>query len=151
MAQSWILDSLESGLLRGREVDSLLMHAFTPITHTFHYFGFSLFFSFFFVYVMFSFFLSIFLYLLFIIFLFLFSSPFLLCTSMAFYTACRDKICHFYHSTAFGLLWVSFQNCQLVCQLPSHHHYTILVMPSLIPWKKVVLFCLLLPLALPSG
>ena len=30
---------------------------------------------------------------------------YLLCTAIAFYTACRDKIYHFYSSTNFGLLW----------------------------------------------
>ena len=58
--------------------------------------------------------------------------PFLLCTSMAFYTTFRDKIYHFYHLTTFGLLWVSFQDCPLVCWLPSHHHYTVLAMSCLI-------------------
>ena len=76
------------------------MRAFTPIIHIFlHY-------SWFYV-----FFLSFPHFLYFLSFSFLlpfFSSslvPILLCTSMAFYTACRDKICHFYPITTFGLLW----------------------------------------------
>ena len=108
---------------------SLLMHAFTPITHTFPLlwvFSILSFFSFFWpCFLSFSLF---FLYLLFTIFLFLFSSPFPLCTSMAFYTACLHKICH----SAFGLLCVSFQDCPLICQLPSHHNYTVLAVPRLI-------------------
>ena len=85
----------------------------------------------------FSFFLSVFLYLLFIVFLFLFPPPlFSLCTSIAFYTACHDRICHFYPSTAIGLLWVSFQDYPLVCRLPNNHHYTMLIVPRLIPRQK---------------
>ena len=60
----------------------------------------------------------------------------LLCTSMAFYTTCCDKIYHFYPLTTFGLLWVSFQDYPLVCHLPNHHHYTVLAVPCLIPEKS---------------
>jgi len=70
----------------------------------------------------------------------------LLCMVMAFYIACRNKIYHFYHSTTFGLLWVSFPDCPLVCWLPSHHYYTTLAVPCLIPRQMQFLFCFLLPL-----
>ena len=56
----------------------------------------------------------------------------LLCTCMAFYTICHDKIYRFYPLTTFGLLWVSFQDYPLVCRLPNQHYYTVLVMSCLI-------------------
>ena len=43
--------------------------------------------------------------------------PLPLCTFMAFYTICRDRICHFYLLTTFSMWWVSFQDCLLVCRL----------------------------------
>ena len=105
----------------------------------FLYFGFSLFFFFSFLFSFcFVFFLS--LCFFYISCLPLFSSFFFphfpLCTFMTFYTACHDRICHFYSLTTFGLLWVSFQDCSLVCWLPSHHHYTVLAVPHLIPKQK---------------
>ena len=102
----------------------------------FHYFRFSLFFLSFLVLLWLLSFSLFFLYLLFIVFLFLFSSPFSLCTSMAFYIAYHDRICHFYPSTAFSLLWVSFQDYPLICRLLSHHHYTVLAVSRLIPDKS---------------
>ena len=75
----------------------------------------------------------------------------LLCMSIAFYTACCDKIYHFYALNTFGLLWVSFQKCPLVYRLPNHHHYTMLVVSCLIPRQKQFLFCFLIPFALSSG
>ena len=63
----------------------------------------------------------------------------LLCTSMVFYTACRDKIYHFYPLIAFGLLCVSFLDCPLAFWLPSHHYYTMLAMPC--PTLRQKLFC----------
>ena len=71
--------------------------------------------------------------------------PHLLFMYMTFYTTCHDKIYNFYHLTAFGALWASFQDCPLVCQLPSHYHYTVLVAQRLIPKQKWFLFCLLPP------
>ena len=76
---------------------------------------------------------------------------YLLCMTMAFYTACCDKIYHFYTSTTFGLLWVSFLDCPLVCWLPNHHHYPMLAEPRFIPRQKFFYFVFLLPLALLSG
>ena len=81
-------------------------------------------------------------------FLFLFS-PFIACSTSTsfhddddsfpslfvattFYTVCHDRIYHFYPSTAFGSLWASFQDCPLVCWLPSHYHCTVLVAPLII-------------------
>jgi len=130
VAWSQILDLLENGLLRGRKVGSLLVHAFTPITHIF--LPHSQFLCFLCFLTCFPCFLS---------FSLLFPFPLcfcssLLCTSMAFYIACRDKIYHFYPLTTFGLLWVSFQDCPLVYRLPSHHHYTVLAVPCLIPKQK---------------
>ena len=66
-------------------------------------------------------------------------SPFSLCMSMAFYIACRDRICHFYPLTAFGLLWATFQDCPPVYWLPSYHHYTVLAVAHLIP--RQMWFC----------
>jgi len=98
-----------------------------------HFFGISVSFLFFFI-SLFTLlpFLSIFLSFCLPFFLL----PFLLCTPMAFYTACRDRIYYFYPLTAFGSLWVSFQNCPLVCQLLNHYHYTTEVAPRLIPKQK---------------
>ena len=111
----------------------------------FHFFWFFvllllLFFFHFFVYSVFSSFHSIFLFF----FLFFFFSFFFLflpssshCARLwPFYIACSDMICHFYPLTAFGLLWVSFQDCPLVCQLSSHHHCTMLATPRLIFRQK---------------
>ena len=126
---------------------SLLTHVFAPITHVFIFlfnFLYSFFLSLFVCFVFYSFFLS-----------FCFSvcySPLFHCAclwpfilSMAFYTACRDKIFHFYPLTAFSLLWVSFQDYPLVCWLPNHHHYTVLAVPRLIPKPKWFCFFSYLP------
>ena len=57
MAWFQILDLLESGLLRRREVCGILVHAFTPITHIFlPYSWFSVFLSFSYLFSLFSFF-----------------------------------------------------------------------------------------------
>ena len=119
---------------------SLLIHVFTSITHTFPLlwvFSILFFFFSFFCFALFSFFLSVFS----ISLVYRFSLPFFfsyfpLCTFTTFYTACHYRICHFYPLTTFGLLWVSFQDCSLVCWLPSHHHYTVLAVPHLIPKQK---------------
>ena len=101
MTWSQILDLLESGLLRGREVGCLLVHALTLITHIFLTLCFLVF--------------IVSLLLLFSFFSFWYS-PFvipcccLLCTSMAFYTACCGTVYHFYPSTTLGLLCVFFQD-----------------------------------------
>ena len=70
-----------------------------------------------------------------------FPSPSFLCrcycllyTSMAF--ACHDRIYHFYPLIAFGLLWVSFSDCPLFCQLSNHHYYNVLAVPHLLPEKS---------------
>ena len=128
---------LRAGLLRGREVGSLLMHASIPILHV------SFFLSDFCIFPFFFFFLLCFLFFLSTpIFCRCFSShffpPFSLFMPMAFYTVCRDKIYHFYPSTAFGLLWASFQDCPLVCWMLNHYHYTLLAAPCLIPRQKKV-------------
>ena len=47
---------------------------------------------------------------------------FLLFIATVFYTICHGGIYHSYPSTAFGFLWVSFQDCPLACQLRSHYH-----------------------------
>ena len=113
------------GLLKGREMGSLLMHAFISIIHIFLW-DFCIFpFFFFFTLLFFSFYLY---------FLPLF--PPLLFTTMAFYNICYDRNYRFYPLTAFGSLWASFQDCQLACQLPSHYHYTMLATPRLIPRQK---------------
>jgi len=67
-----------------------------------------------------------------------------------FYNAYRDKIYHFYPSTTFGLLWVSFPDCPLVCWLPSHHYYPVWATPCFIPRQKLFCFVFLLLLAFSS-
>ena len=47
---------------------------------------------------------------------------FLLFTATYFYITYYCGIYHFCPSTAFGSLWVSFQDCPLACQLPSQYH-----------------------------
>ena len=111
-------------LSRGREMGSLLMHVSIPTSQ-----AFSLIFVFFF-----SFFLFFFLVLP--LFLFVIHDPPSLFTTTTFYTICHEMIYHFYPSPAFGLLWASFQDCPLACQLPSHYHCTVLVAPCLIPRQK---------------
>ena len=116
------------------------MHASIPSTHVsslssgFLYSSFSFFFFYFFVCsTFFSFFLSLFFFFAFVPP----SSPlFSLFTTMTLYTACRDRIYHFYPSTAFGSLWASFQDYLLTCRLPSHYHYIVLAAPRLIPKQK---------------
>ena len=123
ISDSWLVR--EWAIERERKVDSLLMHAFTPITHIFlHYSSFSIFLSF-----------SCSFFFLFLPFSSPFFPPILPCMSMAFYTAYCDRICHFYPLTTFGLLWVSFQDYPLVCWLPNHH-YTVLVVPRYIFRQK---------------
>ena len=123
---------------------SLLMHASIPITQVS---------SFLWDFCTFPFLFSLFTLLSFLFFYLSFlgrcslpppPSP-LLFMYMTFYTTCHDKIYNFYHLTAFGALWASFQDCPLVCQLPSHYHYTVLVAQRLIPKQKWFLFCLLPP------
>ena len=70
--------------MRGRKLGSLLMHAFTPITHTFFHYSF------------FSIFLSFFILLLLLLLYYARLWP--------FYTACRDKIYHFYPFNHFLLV-----------------------------------------------
>ena len=117
--------------MRGREIGSLLMHAFAPITHVSSLpFGFLYSFSFSSLFTLFSF-LSFYLSVFLIVVI-----PPPLFTTIVFYTTCRDRIYHFYPSTTFGSLWVSFQDCPQACWLPSHHHYTMLAAPCLIPKKS---------------
>ena len=130
---------------------SLLVHAF----HSYHFYflphsQFPCFHLFiFFVFFVFSLFTSLFS-------LFSFCSPpFVVppfhCTQLRlFYTAYCGKIYHFYPSTTFGLLYVSFPDCPLVCWLPSQHHYPMLAMPRFIPIKKLFCFVFLLLLAFSS-
>ena len=59
-----------------------------------------------------------------------------------FYIACHDGFLLFYPLIAFVLVWVSFLDHPLVCQLPNHHHLLMLVVLHPIP-KQRVLFCLL--------
>ena len=70
----------------------------------------------------------------------LFSFFFLLPFSSLIVSPYTMHIQPFYPLTAFGLLWVSFQDYPLVCQLPSHHYYTVLAMPCLIPKQKWFFF-----------
>ena len=76
-----------------------------------------------------------------------FPSPFSLCIPMAFYTACCDKIYHFYPLTTFDPLWMSFQDCPSGLPLPLH------CVGCTTPhsWTKRFWFCLLPLLILPSG
>ena len=84
-----------------------------------------------------------------------------LCTVKAlFYTACRDGFSLFCPLTAFILVQVSFPDHSLVCQLPSHHHFPVLLchhhfpmlaMPYSIPRQKECCFVFLLSVAFPSG
>ena len=121
------------GLLKGREIDSLLIHASIPILMFF--FGISVYFlSFFFLYLFIYFTLLFFFFLP--LFLAVVPPPSLLFTTMAFYTACCDRIYRVYPLTAFGSLWVSFQDYPLACRLPNHYHYTVLAAPHLIPKQK---------------
>ena len=117
------------------------MHVFTSITHIFPLllvFLYSFFLSFFLrLLVFFSF--SLFFYLSCLPF-FSSSLPFLCVRLWPFYTACHDKICHFYPLNTFSLLWVSFQDYPLVCQLPNHYHYTMLVCIRLVISAHVYLF-----------
>ena len=118
---------------------SLLMHASIPITHTFLWF--------FFFFFSLSFFFLVLLLLLSVI-----VDPLSLLTATTFYTIYHDKIYHFYPSTAFGSLWVSFQDYPLACRLPNHYHCTVLVAPRLIPrQKRLVLFLNLFPFSLLSS
>ena len=48
----------------------------------------------------------------------------------------------FYPLTTFVLVWVSFLDHPLVCQLSNHHHLPVLAVPHPIP-RQIVLFCLL--------
>ena len=91
------------------------MHASIPTTYVSLIFLYILFFSLFFLFFSFSSSSS---------FRPLFSppSPSLLFTATLFYTICHGGIYHSYSSTTFRFLWVSFQNCPLVCQLLSHYH-----------------------------
>ena len=60
-----------------------------------------------------------------------------------FYTTCRDRFLLFYPLTAFFFLGVSvLSDHPLVCQLLSHHHLLVLVVPHPITRQRV-LFCLL--------
>ena len=107
------------------------MHAFTPITHTFfHYSWFSIFLS------------------------FLFSIYCCCCTVHVYGLFILPTVIRFITFTPltlFGLLWVSFQDCPLVCRLLSHNLYTMLVVPHLIPRQKQFSFVFYSPLVFPSG
>ena len=130
MAWSQILDLLESELLRGREVGSLLVLFFFFLLLSLLFFFLTLGFLVFFVFLLFL------IFFLFPLYFPVFSSCCLLCTSMAFYIACNDMIYYFYPSTTFGMLWVSSLDFPLVCQLSNHHHYTVLAVPCLILRQK---------------
>ena len=126
------------GLLRGREISSLLMHVSIPGTLFslgFLYFSFSFLLLYFLCFLIFLS-ISFFFFFVYRCSSFFLCPPFSLFMTMAFYTACHDRIYHFYPSTAFGSLWASFQDYLLTCRLPSHYHYTVLAAPRLIPKQK---------------
>ena len=63
------------------------------------------------------------------------------CTQLRPFLYCLPwRVLLFYPLTTFSLVWVSFPNHPLFCQLLSHHHYTVLAAPYSIPRQKV-LFC----------
>ena len=134
MAYPWVLlILLENILLRGKEGNSLLVHA--PITLLLPHFTFltSLFFCtlyFLSCYISHLFFLTLSDYLS----LFLLLSS--LCIAKAFLYYLPWWVLPFYPSTTFGLVWVSFPDHPLVCRLPSHHHYLVLAMSHSIPRQK---------------
>ena len=105
------------GLSRGREMGSLLMHASISITHAFFFLWF----------VVFSFF-SLFFFLVLPLVLPMMIIPlFLMIPTVRSYHPlyCLSYVIyHFYPLTAFGPLWVSFQDCLLACRLPNHYHCT---------------------------
>ena len=123
-------------LTRGRKWNSLLVHAH------YHIPAYSLFCFCFFVF--FFYFLSFLLYLslsCFVLSLFVHGwGP--------FYTACLVRFLLFYPLTAFVLMWVSFPDHPLVCQLPSHHQLPVLAMPHPIPTQRVF-FCFLVHCGIP--
>ena len=133
MAWSQILDLLESGLLRGREIGSLLVHAFTPITHIFlPYSWFSIFFSFSYLFSLFSFFTHC-------------CCCCLLCTSMVFLYCLHWQDLPFLPINCFwpivGVL-PKLPTSLLAAQPPLLHY-----VGRATPYSqtKVILFCVLLP------
>ena len=161
-----LLILLESRLLRRRERSSLLVHA--PILlesrlllpHSIFYplcFSilsifflspiFPLFFLIFRCFLSCYFFSTCFSWLsaclsLYFFLLLLTSFPCSLCTAAkAFLYSLPWWVLLFYPSITFGLVWVSFPDHLLVCQLPSHHHLSILTVPHPIPRQKsLILF-----------
>ena len=91
------------GLSRERRKGGLLMHASIPTTYV------SL------VFLCVPFIFSI------LSTYYSFLSPFLLFTTIPFYTICHCEIYHFYPLTTFGSLWPSFQDYPLACRPPSHY------------------------------
>ena len=150
MAYPWVLlILLENILLRGKEGNSLLVHAHHTLAFSLHFFNLSVLlyslFSFLFLCCLFSSlffisFLSCYISHLFFLTLSDCLPSFCCCLHYVqlrpFYTVCRDKIYHFTSLTTFDLLWVSFPNYPLVCWLPSHHHYLVVAAPRFIPRKK---------------
>ena len=94
------------------------MHASIPNIHFLSLVFFSVFLSFLSSFFVYSF-------VLFFLLLFLFSTssipPFHCSWLPPFNTICHYGIYHFCLSIVFGFLWVSFQDCPLACQLPSHY------------------------------
>ena len=140
MAWSQILDLLKNGILRGKEVGSLLMHAVTPITHTFlHYSWFFVFLSFF--------------YSFFFVF-FLFSSPLFPLFTVHVYGLLYYLLWQVLPFLPLHCFWpivgvfLGLPTSLPVAQLPPLH-YVGHAMPH--SQTKVVLFYFLLPLTLTSG
>ena len=133
------------GLSRGREMGSLLMHASISITHAFFFLWFVVFslFSLFFFLVL-PLVLPMMIIPLFLMIPTVRSYHPLYCLSYVIY--------HFYPLTAFGPLWVSFQDCLLACRLPNYYHCTEYVgCATPHSWTKMACLVSCLPLfSLPS-
>ena len=110
--------SLENGSIQRERKCGLLMHASIPIIHFLSLVFFPVFLSFLSSFFVYSF-------VLFFHLLFLFSKssipPFHCSQLPPFYTIYHCGIYHFFLPTVLGFLWVSFQDCPLACQLPSHY------------------------------
>ena len=123
------LISTKEQAFRGRERDSLLAHAYYhTLAHSpFSFLSFTLLFFFYLLCFSCPFFHS---------FLFSLILPHLCIVKALFYIARHDGFLLFCPLTTFVLVQVSFPEHPLVCQLPSHHHFLVLVVPHPIPKQK---------------
>ena len=92
----------------GEKKCSLLMYVSIPTAHVSLIFVYPFLFSPFFFFVL-------------PLLLFCSFCPPLMFTATTFHTIYHGAICHFYPSTTFGFLWVSFQDCPLAFRLLNHY------------------------------